>query len=313
MGTVGIVLLIACANVANLLIVRASSRRRDSAVRRALGAARAAMIRSQLAEALVLAAGGGVAGVLLAWLSLPLIVGAAPDNIPGIGGADIDAAALLFSAGVVILATLLSGLVPAIRFANFEITDGLRDSLRAGWGRDHRLTRDALVVTQTAAALVLLIGSGLLFQSFRELKAVDPGFETQDLFTFQMAPNFRQVGLVDGPTFARFHYDFLDRLAALPGVQSVGLVNELPLDEGAQSQRFVTEGSEAPGAEPLLQMTYAAGDYFETMGIPLLRGEHLPRNIEISSSVGIIVSESAAKMLWPGDDPLGKRFASRRG
>ena len=310
MGTVGIVLVIACANVANLLIVRAASRRRDAAVRRALGAARGAMIRSQMAEALVLALSGGAAGALLAWVGVPLIVGAAPERIPGIGAAGIDSTALLFCASVAIFAALLSGLLPAIRFSNFPIAEALRNG-RTGPSPDHHLLRDALVVLQTGAALVLLVGSGLLFQSFRELKGVDPGFETQDIFTFQMAPNFRAVGLVDAPSFARFHYELMDRLAALPGVESVGLVDTLPFDEGAPAQRVATEKTDAAGggtAEPLLRVTPAGGDYFETMGIQLLRGENFLRNTEPSDNAGAIVSLSAAETLWPGEDPLGKKL-----
>ncbi|HZF30798.1 MAG TPA: ABC transporter permease [Gammaproteobacteria bacterium] len=308
MGTVGIVLAIACANVANLLIVRAESRRKDTAVRRALGAGRAAVIRSQIAEAVVLATAGGVAGLVLAWVSLPLLVRAAPENIPRLGAAGIDSAALLFCAGVAIVAALLSGLLPAIRFSGFEIADGLRDQRGGGSRRDRHWVRDALVVTQTSAALVLLIGSGLLFQSVRELRGVDPGFETRDIFTFQTAPDFRAMGVTDGPSAARFHYDFMDRLAALPGVQSVGLVDTLPLDEGARLRTFATENTGAGATEPLLRMTFASGDYFQTMGIRLLGGNYFPRNAEPSPNVGAIVSKSAAETLWPGEDPLGKRL-----
>jgi putative ABC transport system permease protein len=309
MGTVAIVLLIACANVANLLIVRAESRRGDMAVRSALGAPRAVLIRSHLAEALLLAALGGVGGVLLAWVGVPLLVRAAPENIPGLNSAGIDATALLFTAGVTMIAAVASGFLPALRFSNLEIMNGLRNSLRVGSG-PNRLTRDALVVVQTAAALVLLIGSGLLFQSFRELRSIDPGFDTEDIFTFQIAPDPRQFpGGVDGPIAAQFHYAFMDRMAALPGVQSVGLVNTLPLDEGAPSRRFSTERTE--GAEPAehrLNSTYADGDYFRTMGIGLLRGSTFARNPTPGGIVGTIVSSSAAQQLWPGEDALGKRL-----
>ncbi len=248
MGTVGIVLLIACANVANLLIVRAESRRGDMAVRSALGAARVVLIRSHMAEALLLAALGGAGGVLLAWVGVPLIVRAAPGNIPRLSSVEVDATALLFTAGVATLAALASGFLPALRFSKLEIMSGLRNSLRVGAG-PNVWTRDALVVVQTAAALVLLVGSGLLFQSFRELRSVDPGFDIEDIFTFQMAPDLRQQfpGGVDGPKAAQFHYAFMDRMAALPGVQSVGLVDRLPLDEGAGTQRFETERTEGGG------------------------------------------------------------------
>jgi predicted permease len=310
MGTVGIVLLIACANVANMLIARAESRQRDIAVRRALGAARAALIRSQMAEALLLAAFGGAGGILLAWIGVPLIVRAAPESIPRLSSVGVDATALLFTAGVATLAALASGLLPAVRFSNLEIMGGLRNSRRVGPGPGH-LTRDALVVVQTAAALVLLVGSALLVQSFRELRRVDPGFDTEDIFTFQMAPNPREHGVTDGATAAQFHFAFMDRLAALPGVESVGLVDTLPLDEGAEPQRFATERTAASGAgavDPLLRRTFAGGDYFQTMGIRLLSGSYFARDANPASTVGVIVSRSAAELLWPGEDPLGKRL-----
>jgi putative ABC transport system permease protein len=307
MGTVGIVLLIACANVANLLIVRAESRRADMAVRSALGAARAVLIRSHMAEALLLAALGGAGGVLLAWVGVPLLVRAAPENIPRLNSAAIDGTALLFTAGVATLAALASGFLPALRFSNLEIMSGLRNSLRVGSG-PNVLTRDALVVVQTAAALVLLVGSGLLFKSFRELRSVDPGFDIENIFTFQVGLSARQFG-VEGPRLAQFHYTFMDRMTALPGVQSVGLVDRLPLDEGAVPRRFSTERTgRASAAEHLVNMTFADGDYFQTMGIEFLRGSTFARNSTPGRTIGIIVSRSAAEQFWPGEDALGKRL-----
>ncbi len=308
LGTVGLVLLIACANVANLLIVRAESRRRDLAVRRALGAGRAGLVRSQMAEAVVVAALGGAGGVLLAWAGAPLLVRAAPENIPRLGTVDLDPTALLFTAGVAILAAFASGLLPAIRFSNPGLAGGLQHSARVGTGPDH-LTRDVLVVVQTAAALVLLVSSGLLLRSFLELSRVDPGYDTEDIFTFQMAPDAEDHGLVDGPTFAQFHYTFMDRLAALPGVESVGLVNTLPLDEGAGRAQVATERTEATAAvEPFVRITLAGGDYFQTMGIDLLSGQYFERNANPTGDVKLIVSQAAADLLWPGENPLGKRL-----
>ena len=305
LGTAGIVLLIACANVANLFLVRAESRRRDLAVRRALGAGRAVLIRSQMAESFLLATFGAAGGVLLAWFGVPLIVQAAPENVPRLASAGIDGTALLFTAGVALIAALASGLLPAIRFSVVEITSGLRSSRQSG-STSGRLTRDTLVVVQTAAAFVLLVASALLFQSFRELRSVDPGFETADIFTFQMAPNPRELGIVDGPGAAQFHYGFLDRVAALPGVQSVGLVDTLPLDEGAANVRFATERTEAGGA--LLRATYADRDYFKTMGISLLSGSYFTRDTAPAAVPGVIISKSAAETLWPGENPLGQRL-----
>jgi predicted permease len=214
----------------------------------------------------------------------------------------------MFTAGVTILAALAAGLLPAIRFSKPELMGGLRESERVGSG-PHHFTRDALVIIQTAAALVLLVASGLLFQSFRTLSRVDPGYDTQDIFTFQMAPDFQQRGIGDGPSLAQFHYMFMDRLARVPGVESVGLVNTLPLDEGAGTTQFATEeaaGMEA--VEPLLRFTFAGGDYFQTMGIRLLSGRHFERIDRVPAEVDAIVSQEAAELLWPDEEPLGKRL-----
>ena len=306
LGTMGIVLLIACANVANLLIVRAEARERELSVRLALGAGRGRLIRSLLSEALILAALGGAAGVALAWAGVPLVVRTAPDSIPRIGDVTIDAGALLFTALLVTAAALAAGILPALRFSSPDVATALRSSQRTG-AAGSPITRNALVVIQTAAALVLLIGSGLLLQSFRALRSVDPGYDTENIFTFQMAPDFRRLGLTDAPAFARFHYTFMDRLAALPGVESVGLVNTLPLDEGAGDARVATASySGPPGNAPRVGITFADGDYFRTMGIRFLMGQTFTRRVEPTTDVTAIVSRSAAELLWPGQNPIGQ-------
>jgi predicted permease len=307
MGTVAIVLLIACANVANLLIVRTEARRQELAVRRAMGEVRSGLVRSQMAEALLLAAGGGVAGVVIAWVGVPLLVRAAPESIPRLASVGIDGGALLFTAGVAALAAVAAGLLPAVRFSDPELASALQTSRRVGTAPG-RLTRDGLVVVQTAAALVLLVGSGLLFQSFLELHRVDPGYDTEDIFTFQMAPDPREFGLVDGPSFAQFHYTFMERLAAIPGVESVGLANTLPLDEGAGLAPFEIEDSPAGSTPVPLRFTFASGDYFRTMGIELLAGSDFGRDPNPPSEARAIVSLAAAEQLWPGENPLGKRL-----
>jgi putative ABC transport system permease protein len=306
LGTVGIVLLIACANVANLMIVRAEARERDLAVRRALGSGRWGLIRGLMSEALLLAAIGAVGGVLLAFVGVPLLVRAAPESIPRLSSVGIDAGALLFTAAVATVAALVSGLLPALRFSSPDLMRGLRSSQRVG-AAANPLTRNALVVVQTAAALVLLVGAGLLLQSFRELRSVDPGYDTEDIFTFQAAPDPQEHGL-DGPTaLARFHYGFMDRLAAIPGVESVGLVNTLPLDEGAGSFRVATSAYDgAPESAPLVRVTMAAGSYFQTMGIQLLSGDDFERIEAPTGEATAIVSRAAAELLWPGENPLGQ-------
>jgi putative ABC transport system permease protein len=306
LGTMAIVLLIACANVANLLLVRAEGRERDLAVRSALGAERGRLISSLMAEAAILAAVGGAAGIALAWAGMPLVVRAAPENIPGLADVGIEGGALLFTVGIVIVAALVAGILPALRFSKPDVSQGLRSSQRTGSAASP-VTRNVLIIVQTAAALVLLVGSGLLLQSFRALRSVDPGYETRDIFTFQAAPDPEEHGLNDAPSFARFHYMFMDRLAALPGVESVGLVNTLPLDEGAGEARVRTSSYDGPPQNaPRVRITMADGDYFRTMGISVLAGETFDRRVEPTTNVTAVVSRAAAELLWPGEDPLGQ-------
>ncbi|MBW3552832.1 MAG: ABC transporter permease [Gemmatimonadetes bacterium] len=306
LGTMGIVLLIACANVANLLMVRAEGRERDSAVRTAMGSSRWGLIRAQMSEALILAATGGVLGVILAWMGVPLVVRAAPEAIQRLEAASINPMALLFTGAVVTVAALVAGILPALKFSKPDLMHGLRSSLRTG-ASGSPMVRNVLVVVQTAAALVLLVGSGLLLQSFRELRSVDPGYETEGIYTFQFAPDFEAMGIEGPPALAGFHYDFMDRLAALPGVESVGLVNTLPLDEGAGEARVRTQAYDGPAENaPRVRRTMADGNYFRTMGIQLLQGNTFERLSEPTMEVTAIVSRSAAELLWPGENPIGQ-------
>jgi predicted permease len=302
LGTVGIVLLIACANVANLLLVRAENRRADMALRRALGAERGRLVRGQMAEALVLAALGAVGGVALAWLGLPLLLRAAPEGAPDVS---VGGGAWLFTAAVATIAALASGVLPALRFSDPDLGEDLRETRRVGAGPRH-FTRNALVAVQTAAAVVLLVASALLFQSFRALQGVDPGYETEDLFTFQFAPDNQAHGLTDGPSIARFNFDFMERVAALPGVQSVAMVAGLPLDEGAQATPVLAGRTVAEEDAQLVRFTFADPAYFATMGIEFLSGEPYARSTEPSELVEVVVSRSAAATLWPGEDPIGQ-------
>jgi predicted permease len=307
LGTVGLVLLIACANVANLFMVRSESRRRDLAVRQALGASRGRLVQGQMAEAILLAGIGGVAGALIAWMGVPVLLNAAPDRVPRMDAVGVDATSLLFTGAVAVTTALVFGLVPALRSSAASLSQSLRYAGRGSVaGRPKHLGRDALVVLQTALALVLLVGSGLLVRSFWELKNVDPGYDTANIFTFQVAPS---GNMQDGPAFARFHYGLMDRLTALPGVESVGVVRELPLDEGTPAMTFVTEDSrDKDTARPFINYTFTGGDYFGTMGIELLSGRLFARADHETSLGNAIVSRSAAELLWPGEDPIGKRL-----
>jgi putative ABC transport system permease protein len=318
LGAVAIVFLIACANVASLFTVRSENRRQDLAVRSALGAGRWDLLRSQLSEALLLAAAGGVIGGLIAWAGVPLLVRAAPEAvaggfggapIPGLATAGLDLKALLFTIAISVLAACAFGLLPALRFSGARL-GSLRD---AGRGVvTGNLTRDALVVVQTAAALVLLVGSALLLRSFWQLSNVDAGYDTKDIFTFQIAAG--GPDLPDRASMSRFQYSFMDRLKGLPGVESVGYVTTLPLDEGAGTQNITTPRLEASGAEaPVLRFAGAGGAYFQTMGIELRRGRHFERVEEEQGLPNVIISESAARLLYPDEEPIGKQVRPAAG
>jgi predicted permease len=319
LGTVGIVFLIACANVANLFTVRAENRRRDLVVRRALGGARSDLMRPQLAEALLLAAAGGAVGALLAWAGVPLLVRAAPDAvaggftsapIPGLATASLDLRALFFTAGISILAACAFGVLPALHFSGSRL-GSLQQAGRGVIGR-RSITRDALVVVQTASALVLLVGSALLMRSFWQLSHVDAGYDTKGIFTFQIAPSRPELN--DRLSMSRFQYSFMDRLKAIPGVESVGYITTLPLDEGAGSQNITTPKIQASGAEaPLVRFAGAGGAYFQTMGIALQKGRYFERVEEERGITNVIVSQTAAAVLFPGEDALGRTLRPATG
>ena len=319
LGAVGIVFVIACVNVANLFTVRAENRRVDLAVRSALGAGRGDLVRSQLTEALLLAAAGGVAGALIAWIGVPLLVRAAPDAvaggfsgapIPGLATAHLDRTALLFAAGMSVLAACAFGLLPALRASGSRL-GSLQQAGRGIVGRGG-LMRDVLVAAQTACAVILLVGAALLMRSFWRLSHVDTGYDTKNIFTFQIAAG--RPDLNDRASVSRFQYSFMERLAGIPGVESVGFISTLPLDEGAGTVNVTTQKLEASGAEaPAIRNAAAGGAYFQTMGIKLARGRYFERVEEEQGIPNVIISEAAARILFPGEDPLGQKVRPAAG
>jgi predicted permease len=309
LAAVLIVLLIACANVANLVMVRAEGRRRELAVRRAIGASRAQLVRLQLAEATFVALLAGVLAVVLSALTLPIFLRAAPEGIPRLGTVGLDAPTLAAAFVLVVFAALACGAVPALHASAPDLSR-LREGTRGSTGRRH-LGRDVLVVAQTALALVLLIGSALLVQSFQRLRNVDPGYDIGDLYTFQFAPE--QPRLTDGPSWGRFHLEFMDRLRAVPGVAGVGVVNNIPLDEGTGAGRFLTDAMNPDGGGALIDQNFAGGDYFRVMGIDLLRGRPFTNDEAVTPNSNVVISRSAAERLWPDRDPIGQRLRQANG
>lgn len=307
MGAVGVVLLIACANIAGLFTVRSEARGRDMAVRRAIGAGRGALMRSQLAEAFTVAALAGIGALVLARVGLPLFLAAAPEGLPRVADVDLGLMSVGFTLAASFAGALLCGLYPAVRSSRPDL-DRLRDGTRGSTRRRH-WGRDGLVVVQTALALTLLAGSGLLLRSFQQLRSVDPGYDTSGVLTFQFAPD--QAHLTDGPSWAEFHLAFMERLRAIPGIEAVGIVENVPLDEGLRGVGFVTDDQAAAESEsgPRGSMTYAGGDYFAAMGIDVLEGRGF---VEDDARIGrsIIVSRAAADLLWPGESPVGRELRS---
>jgi predicted permease len=304
LGAVTVVLLIACANVANLFLVRAEGRRRSLAVRRAIGASRAELVRLQMIEAFLVALLAGVLAVILSAVTLPLFLRAAPEGIPRLSLVRLDVWTLASAFGLVIVAALACGAIPSLHASSPDLSH-LRDGSRGSTGRRH-LGRDVLIVGQISLALVLLIGAALLTQSFQRLRTVDPGYHTADIYTFQFAP--QQDRLVDGPAWGRLHLEFMDRLRALPGVLAVGVVNNIPLDEGTGTGRFLNESMAAGDAGALLDQNFSGGDYFRAMGIELLRGRQFTPDEAITPNTSVIVSRSAAARLWPDREPIGQRI-----
>ena len=205
-----------------------------------------------------------------------------------------------------VVVTLRCGVRSVLRAANGAEAATLRSGGRGEDGYRGRAW-SVLVTTEVALALVLLLGSGLLIRSFQELRNVDPGYDTENLFTFQIAPE--RSDLTDGPSYARFHMDFMDRLRALPGVESVGVIENVPLNEGLATSRFVTEATAADAdAGTLLNFTYAAGDYYSTMGIQVLAGRGFITEDHVSNPGNVVISQAAANLLWPGESAVGRRL-----
>jgi putative ABC transport system permease protein len=312
LGAVAVVLLVACANVANLFLVRAETRRRDLTVRRAVGASRSQLVRFQMTEAFVVALIAGIAAVILAAVTLPIFVRSAPEGISRLGEVHMDFATVATAFGLVVLVALACGAAPAIRGSSPDLS-GLRAGGRGSiagrqWGRD------LLVIAQTAMALVLLIGSALLLQSFRRLRSVDPGYDVKNIYTFQYAP--QQPQFRDGPSYGQLHLMMMDRFKALPGVTLAGVVNNIPLDEGTGSARVLPEGAPSGSDGVPLAMNFSGGDYFKAMGIRLLGGRVFTRDEAITPNNSVLLSKSAAERLFPGQpaqNAIGRRIRPRFG
>jgi putative ABC transport system permease protein len=310
LGAVGFVLLIACANIANLLLVRASERGREIAVRAAVGSGRARIVAQMLTESMVLSAAGAVLGVLLAWQGIGVIKALSPANLPRIEHVTIDARALLFAAGVSILAAVVFGLAPALRAVRGNLADGLRDRGSDSGGVRGNKLRTALVVSEVALSLVLLIGAGLMVRSFAQLQKVDPGFDAENVVTFNAPLQF--IKYLTTQKRANFGNQLGERLAAIPGVEAVGGVTPLPLAGGDQysvgSYGKIGESDDAYRANKADFKSVLPG-YFEAMNIELVSGRTFARGDNEDQALDVaIVDAKFAKRVFGETSPLGAQI-----
>ena len=299
---VAFVLLIACANVANLLLARAATRAREVAIRTALGARRSRIIKQLLTESLLLAIVGGGLGVLLALWSKDLLVGLSPRDIPRLDEARLDARVLAFSVGLSLLTTLIFGLVPALQASKPDLTASLKEGGQKGSSQSGRV-RNVLVIAEVALALVLVIGAGLMIRSFLRLQQVDPGFNANNLLMLSVSlPGVRYPE--DGKAIAFFE-QAEERIKGLPGVVDVGSANVAALRGAAYTNDMTIEGQHEDYIREIRHKTVTP-NYFRTMGIQLLSGRFLDQT-DIATSATIVVNEAFARRCFPGEDAVGKR------
>jgi putative ABC transport system permease protein len=306
LGAVSFVLLIACANVANLLLARGLNRGREMAVRAALGAGRGRLVRQMVTESVVLWTIGGTAGIAMAAWLLGRLVALAPAALPRVAEISMDPRVLAFAVGLSVLTGVVFGLFPALGVSSMRLAAGL-SSGRGGVGASSRHARAALVVVDLAVALVLLAGAGLMLQSVARLMALDPGFRTTGVLTAQ----FSLVGEAyrDDAAVYRFIQRTVEQVRALPGVDAAAIAGQVPM--GGNSDRFIMyiEGREARhlADNPSPQRYSVTPDYFRVMGIPLLRGRPFGDGDTPTSAPVMLISDTAARALFAGEDPIGRR------
>ncbi len=305
LGAVGLVVLMVCANIANLLLARADGRRKEMAIRQSLGASRFRLVRQALTESLLLALIGGAAGTALAAWSFEMLVKLSPHNIPRLDESRIDARTLAFTLAVTVFAGLLFGALPAWRSARFNLNETLKQAAgrSGGWRSSMRAPGNLLVTFEIALALVLTLGAGLLLNSFARLMRVDPGVRTNGVLAAMIEPNpalFRQV---------------MERLEAIPGVVAAGASNGLPFTEHGNAAYLKVEGQPRPAVNDPAMLTtlhIVSGNYLRALDVPLLRGRLLSATDTANALPVTIINETAAQRFWNGADPIGKRLSFSR-
>jgi putative ABC transport system permease protein len=307
LAAVAFVLLIACANVANLLLSRAAARQKELALRAALGAGRARLLRQMMTESVLLALMGGALGVLLAVWGIRLLIAFGPDNIPRLNEISVDLGVLAFTFAVSLITGLLFGLVPALQASRPDLNDALKEGGRGSTSGRTGTLRNAFVVAEVSLALVLLIGAGLMIRSFARLQSVNTGFQAENVLTMRAQ--------LPGKKYPEPHQivDFFkhaqERIATIPGVQAVGAISYLPLTGLASRDSFKIPGqpSLAAGQEPGVEVRVVTPAYFQAMGIPLLKGRLLDER-DVKETRVLLINETLAKRYFPNTDPVGKQL-----
>ena len=311
MAAVGFVLLIACANVANLMLARATGRQKEIALRSALGAGRWRIIRQLLTESVIVALIGGLLGVLIGFWGIDLLragdPGEASKYAPGWHNLGINPAVLLFTLGLSLFSGIVFGLAPALQLSKPDLNHALKEGGRQAGPSSHRL-RGSLVVFEVALSLVLLVGAGLLVRSFLAIMKTDAGFNADSVLTMNLI--LPAAKYKDDPQRAAFYSDLVSRVKALPGVQSTAVVNYLPLGGSNSSDAFLVEGlpEPKPGQENIGRYRVCTPDYFQTMGIDLLKGRAFTEQDKAGTPPVVIVNETLAQKYWPNDEAIGKRM-----
>ena len=309
LGAVGCVLLIACANVANLLLARAASRSKEISIRTALGASRARIVRQLLTESLLLSLTGGALGLLFAMWGVDALVAASPADIPRINEVGLNARVVLFTAGVAVLTGVVFGLAPALQASKADITDALKEGGKgASDGSRRNRLRSALVVAEIAISLVLLVGAGLLAQSFLRLLDVTPGLDPRGVLTMDVVTRSSRVPTDEARV--QFYENFLERARAVQGVEAVALIDVLPLGGSFEAYDFNVEGRAPypPGQQPTADRRIVSPGYHEAARISLVKGRLLTDQDRAGAQRVMLVNETFARRIFPGEEPLGRRI-----
>ncbi len=307
LGAVGFILLIACANIANLMLARAATRAREMALRTALGAGRFRLLRQLLTESLVMSAAGGALGLLLAVWGKELLLSFSPGNIPRFDEISIDASVFSFTLGISLLTTLVFGLVPALASSKIDLTLSLKEGGQKGGGdARHNRARNLFVVLEVAFALMLLIGAGLMIKSFVRLEHVDPGFDPDNLVALQISlPTAKYKG---DPQQISFYQQALQRLKVLPGVSDAALALALPSEGAAWTSDFTIEGRSPDDYGKEVRHNVVSSDYFRTMRVPLATGRVFTDYDDKEHPAVVVINEALSYGFFGSDDPIGKRL-----